>query len=74
MFYNFFSFLIYICIFIVSIFNSKIRSFFVKRVCNVKPIESGEYILIHASSLGEINLLEPFIKKILLNNDKKIII
>lgn len=74
MFYNFFLFLIYICIFIISIFNRKIRDFFIKRVCNVKSIENGEYILIHASSLGEINLLEPFIKKILLNKDKKIII
>ena len=74
MFYNFFSFLLYIIIFIISIFNKKIRFFFEKRVCNVKPIEKGNYILIHASSLGEINLLEPFINKILLDESKRIII
>ena len=74
MIYNFFSFLLYIIIFITSIFNKKIKVFFAKRVCSVKPIEKGNYILIHASSLGEINLLDPFIKKILLDETKNIII
>ena len=74
MIYNFFSFLLYIIIFITSIFNKKIKVFFAKRVCSVKSIEKGNYILIHASSLGEINLLDPFIKKILLDETKNIII
>ncbi len=74
MVYNIILFLIYIIIRITMLFNEKIRIFFTKRIIDVKPIEKGEYIYIHASSVGEVNLLDSLIKKILENKENKIIL
>lgn len=74
MIYNIITSIIYFFIYILTFFSRRVNSFFVKRVFKIESIEKGEYILIHASSLGEINLLEPFIKKILLDESKKLII
>lgn len=74
MIYNIILSIAYFFVRIFSYFNKRTRDFFWKRVFNIEPIEEGKYILIHASSLGEINLLDSFIQKIQKNQSKKIII
>lgn len=74
MIYNIFTSIIYLFIYVGTLFSRRMKNFFGKRVFNIEPIEKGDYILIHASSLGEINLLEPFIKKILVDESKNLII
>lgn len=74
MIYNAITSIIYLFIYILTFLSKRVNAFFIKRVFRIEPIEKGEYILIHASSLGEINLLEPFIKKILIDETKKLII
>lgn len=74
MIYNIILSLAYFFVRILYFFNDNIRAFFEKRVFKIEPIESGEYILIHASSLGEINLLDSFIQKLQEDKSKNIII
>ncbi len=59
---------------IVYFCNDNIKTVFEKRVFKIEPIECGKYILIHASSLGEINLLDSFIQKLQEDKSKNIII
>lgn len=74
MLYNIITFFLYFFMLLVSMVYKPLRTFFTKRMCNIKSIEKGNYILIHASSLGEINLVEPFIRRVLVDSSQKIII
>lgn len=74
MIYNIILSIAYFFIRILYFFNDNIKTFFEKRVFKIEPIECGKYILIHASSLGEINLLDSFIQKLQEDKSKNIII
>lgn len=68
--YNTARFFLYPFLFIASLFNKKTRTFFCKRA-RVEKINRGKYYWIHLSSVGELNLSEKLIEK-LLNKNKKI--
>lgn len=66
MFYNIIRVCIYPVIFLLCIFSGKKRKFFFRRFFqNLNFLDGNkEYIWIHCSSVGEINLSEGLIKKI----------
>jgi tRNA (guanine-N7-)-methyltransferase len=68
--YNAARFFLYPFLFIISVFNKKIRTFLSKRM-RVEEINRDKYYWIHLSSVGEMNLSEKLIEKIL-NENKKI--
>ena len=74
MIYNIILSIAYFFVRILYFFNDNIKTFFEKRVFKIEPIECGKYILIHSSSLGEINLLDSFIQKLQEDKSKNIII
>lgn len=75
MFYNFLRILIYIPLFIVSIFKKKLREFLRKRIFQKISMEvDGEYIWVHCASVGEVNLSESLIREFLKNTDLKILV
>ncbi|WP_426710166.1 3-deoxy-D-manno-octulosonic acid transferase [Cetobacterium sp. SF1] len=77
MIYNLFRIvLIYPILFFIYIFNSKKRKFFQKRIFqNFKNLKfNEEYIWLHCSSVGEINLSEGLIRKLEENYKNKILI
>ena len=67
MLYNFFRLVIYIPLVFVYIFNSKKREFLKRRFFQDFSFlkNEKEYIWIHCSSVGEVNLSDSLIKKIL---------
>ena len=76
--YNILRYFLYMIIFIVSIFNRKIRKFFWKRLSqNLKNQdflkEDEKAIFIHMSSVGEFNLSKELIEQLLKKNEKIII-
>lgn len=74
--YNLLRTVIYIIIFVISIFSKKNRLFFYKRLIknnfNLQNINK-EKILIHMSSVGEFNLSESLIEELLKLNNKIIL-
>ena len=72
--YNMIRFILYIIILLVSLFSKKKRDFFIRRFNNkmITDLRSDK-ILIHMSSVGELNLSEELINQ-LLSKGKKIII
>jgi len=76
--YNILRYFLYMIIFIVSIFNRKIRKFFWKRLSqNLKNQdflkEDEKAVFIHMSSVGEFNLSKELIEKLLEKKEKIII-
>ncbi len=74
--YNILRFLLYGVIFIISIFKKKTREFFIKRL--FQKIQNTEFkeedtILVHMSSVGEFNLSQELIRKLMLKGEKVII-
>ena len=67
--YNIVRIFLYPFIFIISVFNSKFRKFFFDRL-KVKKTDMAKCIWIHLSSVGELNLSEKLIEKILDKNKK----
>ena len=67
--YNAVRIFLYPFLFFVSLFNKKARTFFSKRL-RVEKTEPGEYYWIHLSSVGEMNLSEKLIEKILSEKKK----
>lgn len=74
--YNFSRVVIYIVLLLVIPFSKKKRNFFYKRIFQKFDfLDLGrEYIWVHCSSVGEINLSESLIKKILVERKEKILI
>ena len=76
--YNILRYFLYMIIFIVSVFNRKIRKFFWKRLSqNLKNQdflkEDEKAVFIHMSSVGEFNLSKELIEQLLKKNEKIII-
>ena len=66
MVYNILRILIYPILFVVSVFKPALRKFIKKRVFQELSFDSGkDYIWVHCASVGEVNLSEPVVKKIL---------
>ena len=76
MLYNLLRILLYIPILILCIFSSKKRKFIHKRFFqNYKELGKGkDYLWIHCSSVGEINLSDSLIKKLLIEKKENILI
>jgi len=76
MIYNFLRLILYIPLSIIIIFSGKKRKFIIKRLFqNFNNLKKGkDYIWIHCSSVGEINLSDSLIKKILLERKENILI
>ncbi len=76
MLYNFFRLVIYIPLVFVYIFNSKKREFLKKRFFQDFSFlkNEKEYIWIHCSSVGEVNLSDSLIKKILEKKSESILL
>ena len=65
--YNMIRFILYIIILLVSLFSKKKRDFFIRRFNNKMITDlSSAKILIHMSSVGELNLSEELINQLLL--------
>ena len=65
--YNMIRFILYIIILLVSLFSKKKRDFFIRRFNNKMITDlSSDKILIHMSSVGELNLSEELINQLLL--------
>ena len=67
--YNIIRFFLYPILLIAAVFNTKFRKFFLKRL-KVGKVTRDKYIWIHLSSVGELNLSEKLIEKILDENKK----
>lgn len=76
MLYNFFRLVIYILLVFVYIFNSKKREFLKRRFFQDFSLlkNEKEYIWIHCSSVGEVNLSDSLIKKILEKKSENILL
>lgn len=76
MLYNFFRLVIYIPLVFVYIFNSKKREFLKKRFFQDFSFlkNEKEYIWIHCSSVGEVNLSDSLIKKVLEKKSENILL
>lgn len=76
MIYNFLRVIIYIILFFVCIFDKKKREFIRKRFSqNFEFLKSeNKYYWIHCSSVGEVNLTDSLVKKILEKKDEDILI
>ena len=76
MLYNFFRLVIYILLVFVYIFNSKKREFLKRRFFQDFSFlkNEKEYIWIHCSSVGEVNLSDSLIKKILEKKSENILL
>ena len=76
MLYNFFRLVIYIPLVFVYIFNGKKREFLKKRFFQDFSLlkNEKEYIWIHCSSVGEVNLSDSLIKKILEKKSENILL
>ena len=76
MLYNFFRLVIYIPLVFVYIFNSKKREFLKRRFFQDFSFlkNEKEYIWIHCSSVGEVNLSDSLIKKILEKKSENILL
>lgn len=76
MIYNFLRFLLYIPMKIVMIFSKKKREFLKKRLNQDFNFlnSKDDYIWLHCSSVGEINLSDALIQKILLERKERILI
>ncbi len=75
MFYNIIRILLYIPVGIAMVFSSKIRAFVTKRIFQkIDIINNQNVIWIHCASVGEVNLAEPIIRKILDKTDDNILI
>ncbi|WP_319202874.1 glycosyltransferase N-terminal domain-containing protein [uncultured Ilyobacter sp.] len=76
MFYNLSRIIIYIPLFIVSVFKGKLRKFLKRRLfqkINLKN-QGKDYVWIHCASVGEINLSESLVREFLENTDFKVLI
>ncbi|MFK4785188.1 3-deoxy-D-manno-octulosonic acid transferase [Fusobacterium sp. MFO224] len=76
MIYNFLRLILYIPLIIISLFSQKKRNFLKKRIFQgFNKLKNGErYIWVHCSSVGEINLTDSLIKKMLVERKERIII
>lgn len=76
MIYNFLRLILYIPLIIISLFSRKKRNFIKKRIFQgFRNLKNGkDYIWIHCSSVGEINLSDSLIKKMLLERKEEILI
>lgn len=76
MIYNFLRLILYIPLIIISLFSKKKRNFIKKRAFQkFKDLKNAQnYIWIHCSSVGEINLSDSLINKFLLERKEKILI
>lgn len=76
MFYNFIRGCLYPILFLLAIFSRKKRIFIKKRLFqNFSNLQEGsEYIWIHCSSVGEVNLCEGLIRKIRENYEARVLI
>lgn len=67
--YNIIRIFLYPILLIIAVFNIKFRKFLFKRL-KVKKVIRDKYVWIHLSSVGELNLSEKLIEKILDKNKK----
>ena len=76
MFYNFIRGCLYPILFLLAIFSRKKRIFIKKRLFqNFSNLQEGsEYIWIHCSSVGEVNLCEGLIRKIRENYEARVLV
>ncbi|MDP0494458.1 MAG: glycosyltransferase N-terminal domain-containing protein [Fusobacterium sp. JB021] len=76
MIYNFLRLILYIPLIIISLFSRKKRNFIKKRIFQgFRNLKNGkDYIWIHCSSVGEINLSDSLIRKMLLERKEEILI
>ncbi|WP_319370282.1 glycosyltransferase N-terminal domain-containing protein [uncultured Ilyobacter sp.] len=76
MFYNLSRIIIYIPLFIISVFCGKLRRFLKKRLFQKMTIKNQEkdYVWIHCASVGEINLSESLVREFLANTDLRVLI
>lgn len=74
MIYNFIRAILYIFIAIGSLFNKKLKTFVGKRLFQDYHLRKGNYYWVHCASVGEINLSESLVRKLLDNGPEKILI
>ncbi|MGL6098315.1 MAG: 3-deoxy-D-manno-octulosonic acid transferase [Fusobacteriaceae bacterium] len=75
-FYNFIRYIfLYPIIFLISLVNRKKRKFFLKRFFqDISFLKKEPTIMFHCSSMGETNLADPLIRKLLKDRKEKILI
>lgn len=75
MLYNFFKKIIMILFKITGLFNKKNQTFLSRRLKQeFHELEKKETIWVHCSSVGEVNLSEPLVKKLMNSRDENILI
>lgn len=76
MFYNLSKMIIYIVLFIISVFNGRLRRFLKKRLFQKIDLETfgKDYVWVHCASVGEVNLSESLVREFLKNTDFKVLI
>ena len=74
MLYNLVRILLYFVIAIISLFNRKMKNFVGKRLFQDYDLRRGNYYWIHCASVGEVNLSESLVRKLLNKGNEKILI
>lgn len=74
MLYNLIRTILYIIIAVVSVFNRKIREFVGKRLFQDYKLRKGSYYWVHCASVGEVNLSESLVRRLLARGNEKILV
>lgn len=74
MIYNLLRIVLYMVISVVSIFNKKVRTFVGKRIFQDYDLRRGKYFWVHCASVGEINLSESLVRKLLAKGHERILV
>lgn len=75
MLYNIIRILIMPFLYMYMLINKEKKEFFLKRINqNLDVLKKEEYIWVHCSSVGEVNLSEALVKKILIEREERILL
>jgi len=74
MIYNLVRILLYVVISVISIFNKKLRTFVSKRLFQDYELRRGKYFWVHCASVGEVNLSESLVRKLLAKGNEKVLV
>ncbi len=74
MIYNLVRALLYMVICLISIFNKKARIFAGRRLFQDFELRRGKYFWVHCASVGEINLSESLVRKLLAKGNERVLV
>lgn len=74
MIYNLVRALLYMVICVISIFNKKARTFVGKRLFQDFELRRGKYFWVHCASVGEVNLSESLVRKLLSKGNERVLV